>query len=98
MMGDNQAWAFSELVDSGVVSLESAIHWQLTVNHYPALPLSFVRWSLDIVLPLANSGQFDKTIELPAGVLFRGSRTITVIQALNSLHLWPFVLPEDDYE
>lgn len=67
-MGSLGAQAFAEQVEEGNASLQTAIHWHLTSNHYPPLPTFFV----PVAIAAIEAGQdedWDAELDLPLGCL-----------------------------
>lgn len=74
-----------ELVDSNV-QLEQQIYFQLVNNHYPPVPSSMVKICVDAI-DSANEGDWDKEIELPEGVLWKGKTKAPAYAIIESHHL-----------
>jgi hypothetical protein len=83
-MGNLQA---SEMANSGL-PLRAQLHWHLTSNHYPPLP-DYMVGVAERAIDLANEGEWDGLIELPAGVTRAdtGERWVPVWKLVESLHL-----------
>lgn len=79
----------SEMANSGL-SLEQAVTWHLTSNHYPPLPQEFVQVALDAI-EHAQTDEWDALVELPEGVLYRGSSAMRVGNVIEALHLDAFI-------
>ena len=89
-MGYNTATDLAENID---ISLEQAIGYHLTGNHYPPVPLSMVPVCIQ-ALDFANEDLWDETIEMPDGILYKGNTAAPVwaIIEQHHLHAW---LPEN---
>jgi hypothetical protein len=61
-MGRMQAEEMAELCDQ-----ETALHWHLTSNHYPPLPLDILP-AVKRTIKAINAGKPDSKIKLPDGV------------------------------
>lgn len=75
-------------------SLETALHWHLTSNHFPPLPLSILPAAL-LVIELANAGEWDTRVDLPEGVTWRGETTAPVLACVEGWHLNAFLVEFD---
>lgn len=89
-MGMNTALDLAENID---LSLESAIGMHLRGNHYPPVPLSMVQPCIDAI-DAAYDEDFDKEIDMPEGVSYKGKTTAPAwaIIEQHHLHAW---LPEE---
>lgn len=54
-MGNLQAAEFAQAVNDNEISLESALSWHLTANHFPSLPTEYVAL-LSEVIQSVNAG------------------------------------------
>lgn len=72
------------------IPLDTQVRWHLTSNHYPPHSEGMVGVALKAI-ELALCEEWDHTLQLPEEVLFRGSTTITVGEAVESLHLEPWL-------
>ena len=82
-MGSLQAREMAEL-DS--VTLEEAIAWHLTSNHFPPIPKSMVPACIEAIQH-ANEGNFDKLVALPEGVGYKGLTVAPVLAIVEQHHL-----------
>ena len=94
-MGSMNAMGVVEQVREGNVGLEAALHWHLTSNHYPPLSTRLIPVA-EQAIDLANTGEWDIKIEMPEGMRFKRRDTITVSEAVESMHLDTF-LSLDEY-
>ena len=96
-MGHASASAFNDRVDQGAVSLDAALTWHLTSNHFPPLPLPLVPVAIEAIKLGREASELEdpdiwaETLDMPDGLLFRGGSTITVAEAIENLHLDPFL-------
>jgi hypothetical protein len=70
-MGSLGALAFAGLVADGTTSIDSALHWHLSSNHYPAVPVAFVETCRDAI-DACNEGDWDRDVPLPKGCSTHG--------------------------
>jgi len=66
--------------------VEQALAWHLSSNHYPPIPREFIPLCLQAI-DNANAGEWDKPIELPNGVLWRGESTCPTHALVEYAHL-----------
>jgi hypothetical protein len=90
-MGSNFATDLAENID---ISLESAIGMHLQGNHYPPVPLSMVQPCIEAIDAYYDE-DFDKEIEMPEGVSYRGKTTAPAWAIIEQHHLNAW-LPEGD--
>ena len=92
-MGSLQAQEMAEMLE-----IESAISWHLQANHYPPVPQSMVPACLEAI-ENAIAGDWLKTVELPAGTTYRGSRFAPTDAIIDQHHLETWVeLDEEGLE
>lgn len=87
-MGSN----LSHDLASGIaeISLEQQIRIQLRSNHYPPVPLSMV----DPCIEAINAGReedYDRLIDLPEGITWRGSTSAPARAIIEGHHLDPWI-------
>lgn len=89
-MGYNTALDLAEELD-----LEMALSIHLQSNHYPPVPLSMVEPCIEAIDAYYEE-DYNKLIEMPAGVSYRGEKfaPASAIIEQHHLHAW---LPESDY-
>lgn len=78
-----------------VAGFRQALAWHLSSNHYPAIPSVMMEPCLQAIAN-ANAGEWDKSIALPHGVLWRGQDTCSTSALIEYAHLDTF-LDGDDY-
>lgn len=71
-----------------------AIEHHLQYNHYPPLPLSLASLA-EAAIDAVSNGDFQKELELPRGLSFRGAETVTAIDAVEAMHLDSFIDTDD---
>lgn len=93
-MGSNFA---NELADNDLfpeLDLESAIAMHLRGNHYPPVPVSMVQPCIDAI-DAYNDGDYDKKIELPDGITWRGMIKAPAHAIVEAHHLDAWIIPEE---
>lgn len=104
-MGRTGAEGFAEAVTDGDVSLSAALEWHLTANHYPPLPTALIpvaekaiELAKEAVLAEDLNDDYEKAnklyeteIELPNTIAFKNRRSVTVSEAVSTLHLGSFI-------
>lgn len=92
-MGRNMAYALSEADIS--IQQQMAIH--LTSNHYPPVPMSMVQPCIDAIYAY-DEEDYDKEIDLPAGVSWRGLSSAPAHAIVEGHHLQAWLSSEGDNE
>lgn len=82
-MGNNFA---TELSNETSLTLEQQIAIHFSSNCYPPVPQFMVSVAVEAI-NACNDEQYDLEIELPQGVTFRNSTTVTAINAVDNLRL-----------
>ena len=77
-MGYNTALDLSEELD-----LEMALSIHLQSNHYPPVPLSMVEPCIEAIDAYYDE-DFNKLIEMPEGVFYRGENTHPLMRLLTN--------------
>jgi len=93
-MGSNLAHdlANNDLLD---LDLETQIGMHLRGNHYPPVPLTMVQPCIDAIDAYYEE-DFDRSIEMPEGVSYKGSNFAPAWAIIDAHHLQAW-LPETDY-
>lgn len=92
-MGSNFA---TELADNDLfpeLDLETAIGYHLQGNHYPPVPLSMVEPCIEAIDAYYDE-DYNKLIEMPEGVSYRGSKYAPAYAIIEQHHLEAW-LPEE---
>lgn len=77
-------------VMTDMVGLTAALHYHLTANHYPPLPVELIPVAAEAIRRAVDGD--DDPIRLPDGVAYRnGATTVTPGEAVTSMHLDAFV-------
>ena len=80
-MGSLQAVEMAEML-----SMEDAIAWHLTSNHYPPVPLSMVEPCIEAIQN-ALAGDWWKPVELPGIVKYKGGTHAPTSAIIEQHHL-----------
>jgi hypothetical protein len=92
-MGSLQAVEMAEML-----TMEDAIAWHLTSNHYPPVPLSMVEPCIEAIQN-ALEGNWYKPVELPKPVSYKGSSHAPSSAIIEQHHLDPWLeLDEEGLE
>lgn len=96
-MGTTLSLDLVNFVSKDILALETAVSVQLASNHYPPIPQSFIPACLKAI-ELANQGEWEGWVELPAGVTdaTSGLTSTTAQKLIDWAHLGFFVTSEDD--
>jgi hypothetical protein len=95
LMGRNLAYELANGISD--ISLEQAIQIHLRGNHYPPVPLSMVQPCIDAI-HASYDNDINRMIDLPEGVLFRGSNQATAEDIIygHNLHAWCYDVDSDE--
>ena len=77
---------YAEGLTEAGLSLEDQILVHLTSNHYPPVPKVMVEPCIEAI-DNANAGDWDKMIQLPEGVSFRGETEAPTDEMVEQHHL-----------
>lgn len=91
-MGKHTAEALTE-TETG---LETQLLIHLRNNHYPPVPSYMVAVAKKAIEIYNETQKGDELIELPNGVTYRGSETVSVFGVIKAFHLDPWC-DSDDY-
>ena len=89
-MGGQNARAMAEAVGRGEVEADIALHWHLAWNHFPPLPAALAETARAAIVA-AREDDLGREIPMPDGLLFRGRKTMTAAEAVESMHLDAFI-------
>jgi hypothetical protein len=92
-MGSNLAYDLAS--DELGLDLEMALSMHLQGNHYPPVPLSMVQPCIEAIDAYWDE-DYNKLIEMPEGVSYRGSNLAPASAIVEQHHLDAW-LPEADY-
>ena len=94
-MGKNMA---TELADGTLnLNMADSIAMHLRVNHYPPVPTSMVQPCIDAIDAYWED-DFNREIELPEGVLWRGNENAPAYAIIESHHLEAWCQYDEEYE
>jgi len=87
------------LIESGI-DMESAIAMHLRGNHYPPVPVSMVTPCMEAIDAYWEE-DYNREIELPEGIQWRGKESAPAYAIIDSHHLHPWceeTIDEEEYE
>ena len=96
-MGSLHAAEFANAVAQGGISQEQALHWHLSANHYPPVPVSMIPACV-AAIEAANDGEWDRLIPLPEGVTWKGHEQAPASAIIEGHHLQSFLDGDDEDE
>lgn len=89
-MGHMQA---SEM--AGMLDIDSALQWHFRSNHYPPLPLSLIP-AAKKAIQFARQGQWERYIQLPEQITYKGKKYAPVSAAVKEWHLDAWIGDENE--
>lgn len=92
-MGSNMARDLAE----SVIDIHQSITMHLRSNHYPPVPYSMVQPCIDAIYA-CDEQEYDKLIELPEGVFWRGQSSAPAHAIVEGHHLEAWLYSEGDNE
>jgi len=84
---------FATELTSSDTDLEYQIKLHLRHNHYPMVPVSMVQPCI-YAIEACNEECYNRMIELPSGVLWRGQSSAPAHAIVEGYHLDPWLLQE----
>lgn len=75
--------------------LEQALHYHLTVNHYPPVPTKMIPVCIEAIEAM-NDEDYSREIDLPAGVSYKGLTTAPACAIVDAHHLDAWLIDEED--
>ena len=88
----------TELADGTLnLNMADSIAMHLRVNHYPPVPTSMVQPCIDAIDAYWED-DFNREIELPEGVLWRGNENAPAYAIIESHHLEAWCQYDEEYE
>lgn len=95
-MGNLHAVEAADMVADGTVTLEQALSYHLTSNHYPPVPTSMIPVCIEAIEAF-EQGVFYKMLDLPEGVSYRGENQAPASAIVEAHHLEAFITdPEEE--
>lgn len=85
----------TELATETSLSLEAQLHIHFSSNCYPPVPSFMIPVAIEAI-KACKEEQYDLEIELPQGVTFRNSTTVTAINAVDNLRLEAWTSGEEN--
>jgi hypothetical protein len=85
----------SELASLDQIGLKEAITIQLQNNHYPPVPVSMVEPCINAI-DACLLEEYDREIELPEGVSWRGNTTAPASAIIDAHHLHAWLDDSDE--
>jgi len=79
------------------LDLEKQLAYHLQGNHYPPVPLSMVQPCIEAI-DAAYDEDYDREIEMPEGVSYKGKTTAPAWAIIEQHHLDWFINPVEDEE
>lgn len=89
-MGRLQASEMARLVD-----LDTALSWHLQSNHYPPIPLTMLE-PCKAAIQACQEEDYQRLIDLPAGVLWKGQRQAPASAIVEGHHLDAFLETQEE--
>lgn len=89
-MGNRNAQDIANAAQDGLVSLDAALHYHLTANHYPPIPATCIEAAKEAIAAI-EAGEYNKAITLPAGAAYRDSSTAPASAVVEAWHLDAFI-------
>ena len=92
-MGSNLS---SELASGELdISLERSIAIQLQGNHYPPVPLTMVQPCIEAINSVNDNSDWNKLIELPEGITWRGETSAPAHAIIEAHHLSDWIIESE---
>jgi hypothetical protein len=85
----------SQDLAENVIDIRQSIAIQLRSNHYPPVPLSMVEPCIEAIYAVSD-GDYDKQIELPEGITWRGNTQAPASAIVEGHHLYAWCDNADD--
>jgi len=89
-MGSNTAKDLAE----NVIDIKQSISIHLTGNHYPPVPLTMVEPCIEAIYA-ASDRDWDRLIELPSGITWKGQTSAPVSAIVEAHHLDVWINSEE---
>lgn len=83
-----------ELAEMDTDTLEGAIEWHLTANHFPPIPRSMVRPCIEAI-EAGRAYDWHKLIRLPDGVGYQGRTAAPASAIIEAHHLTAWLEVEE---
>lgn len=89
-MGTLRAMEMAEAASNGEISLDQALTYHLTANHFPPVPASMIE-ACKQAIELGNQGDFEGEVTLPEGITYRDQPTAPAYEVIEAHHLHAFL-------
>jgi hypothetical protein len=89
-MGHQTAISLKESITDGLASIDQALLIHLLSNHYPPLPSILVDTCKQVITAIQD-GEFDKLIDLPGRITWRGQSQAPARECCDAWHLDAFI-------
>jgi hypothetical protein len=76
------------------LSLEAGLAYHLQANHYPPVPVSMVQPCIE-ALDAYNEEAYNREINLPEGILWRGQTSCPASAIVDAHHLDAWLIDEE---
>ena len=86
---------YAEGIRETETSLEQQLAWHFTGNCYPPVPLQMIPVAVAAIEAIVSDGEWDRMIDLPEGVSFRGSDQVRAADVADQFRLDAWL---DNYE
>jgi len=86
---------FADGLNEVDMSLADQLRIHLTANHYPPVPTTMILACIKAI-DAGNEGEWDRQIELPEGVSWRGNRTASASAIIEAHHLDTWLNSDDE--
>jgi hypothetical protein len=90
-------YGMAQDLSQATISIQQQMAIHLTSNHYPPVPMSMVQPCIDAIYA-CDEQEYDKLIELPNGVMWRGLNSAPAHAIVEGHHLQSWLYSEGDEE
>ena len=90
-------YGMAQDLSQATISIQQQMAIHLTSNHYPPVPISMVQPCIDAIYA-CDEQEYDKLIELPNGVMWRGLNSAPAHAIVEGHHLQAWLYSEGDEE
>ena len=90
-------YGIAQDLSQATISIQQQMAIHLTSNHYPPVPMSMVQPCIDAIYAY-DEEEYDKLIELPNGVMWRGLNSAPAHAIVEGHHLQAWLSSEGDEE
>ena len=90
-------YGMAQDLSQATISIQQQMAIHLTSNHYPPVPMSMVQPCIDAIYAY-DEEEYDKLIELPNGVMWRGLNSAPAHAIVEGHHLQAWLSSEGDEE